>query len=174
MANPCLCTDQACMLQALLASVISQDTYNEWVFNYFGLLPIAPPQPFDSNQVVFKELTNPAVDCTWFVEVVASPLQADNNDITFAVTPTAVAAPNAIYFTLTLFNALYEIIHPVMPIATFAFTKAAQPAPVQGQSPVFDIIFQIIFTDASLPPLSWDLSSSIPPGDSIVYEKNKK
>ena len=150
------------MMQALLSSTISQTTFDTWVSNYFGQLQAVPPPYVITASAISQLINYPNVDCDFCIQLTGNPNQQDNNDIVCSVVPlSSQPVPGAVYYSMTLFNAFFSLLNPIMPIADFAFTKAAKPG--QGQPAVFDIIFQTTFTDPLTAPVCWDLSSSIPP-----------
>lgn len=155
------CNSPQQMIMALLNNVIQADVYTKWVSNYFkqGILP--PPKVFTAD-FIKEQISIPGGSCDSYIEVYSSDPDSDNNDdIMFNVISPELVDPNLKrYYTITLFNAFFAILNPVMEIESFGFTKADHIADSISPS-TQDIIFQIDFKDKTT--TYWDLSGTVPP-----------
>jgi len=165
------CLDVSNMLNALIASQISEDTFNQWVSNYFlQFTPIVPPppppvpKPMDADEI--RQLLNyPNYNCGSFVQVTCDNQNPSNDDINVTVTP--VMQPQGVidkFYYIALFNAFFAILDPIMPIDNFGFTKADKETD-GGTDPTdnneLDILFQVTFQNGIT--TYWDLSTTVPP-----------
>lgn len=155
------CSSPEQMMMSLLDNVIQQDTYTQWVSNYFKQDTPPPPKVFTAD-FIKKQITIPGSNCGSYIEVYDDNPDKDNNDdIIFNVISAELIDPDLTrYYTITLFNAFFAILNPIMEIESFGFTKANQSA--DGIEPGSrDIIFQINFKDQAT--TYWDLSGTVPP-----------
>lgn len=158
------CIDPAQMQLALLNNVIPQGTYTLWATNFFKSLPLPPAKIFDAGTIRTAINYNPnQPNCNSCIQMVSPSTNGnvDNSDIIFnVITKGSLCDDITVYYQMVLFNAFFAILDPIMPIASFGFTKATKP---DGQTDFeFDIIFQTIFVDTTIAPLCWDLSGTVP------------
>lgn len=155
------CLESSSMMMALLDNVISKEEYDAWVLNYFNQEMPPPPKSF-SAEFIRKQINYPSNNCGSCVEVINldSGDVKDNSDIAFNVIADPLSDITR-YYSITLFNAFFAVLDPVMPIDSFGFTKASKASgdkPIQG---ALDIIFEINFKNQKT--TYWDLSGTVPP-----------
>ena len=161
------CLDPAQMMQSLLANTITETEFNTWVANYFNNTPIIPgPKEYTVSEM--KSITQFGnANCGICIKVRTDDPNTgvDNSDIVVTSAPVGPILSDSVdpitrYYDITLFNAIFTILDPNMPITGFGFTKANKTA-TGKQGATLDIIFSVTSTNGNT--TYWDLSTTVPP-----------
>ena len=174
MANPIGCLDPGQMIQALAQNTISKTQFDNWVSNYFHPGVVANnPDPKLIPVNIMKIISNYGeLNCNICIKVsTTDPNVSDNNDDIQVENETILNAAAQVvplftrYYDITLFNAIFNILDPIMPIDSFGFTKANKlPLGKEGGSSL-DLIFVVNSKNGNT--TYWDLSTTVPPPPKI-------